>query len=179
MVLREATRKVGVAPNAAYRHFADRTALVDAVASVALRQLASAMEERIASLPDMDPGLRAAFSLGEVGRAYVEFAVEQPGLFRAAFAAHGLVEIDGPSPIDVLRTTLDQCLAAGVLPRAKRPEAEIFCWSTVHGFAELHVGGPLAGLDPEARETGLALVLERIGRSLFGDLEGTSATPRP
>lgn len=173
MVLREATRKVGVAPNAAYRHFADRDALMDAVAAVALRRLASAMEARIASLPDMDPGLRAAFSLGEVGRAYVEFAVAEPGLFRTAFAAHGIVSIEGRSPFDVLQATLDRCLATGILPRAKRPGAETFCWSTVHGFAELHVGGPLGALDPETREAGLRLVLERIGEALFGELEDT------
>jgi len=31
VVLREVTRQVGVAPNAAYRHFADRNALLQAV----------------------------------------------------------------------------------------------------------------------------------------------------
>ena len=35
VVLREATRRVGVSANAAYRHFADRDALLDEVVSIA------------------------------------------------------------------------------------------------------------------------------------------------
>lgn len=175
VVLREATRKVGVAPNAAYRHFADRDALVNAVASVALRRLADAMEEGIASLPDIDPGRRAAFSLAEVGKAYVDFAMAEPGLFRVAFAAHGVVDLNGHSPLDVLGATLDHCLAAGILSPEKRLGAETFCWSVVHGFAELNVSGPLSELDAEAREAELARVLERIGQALFGDIGGPSS----
>ena len=36
VVLREATRRAGVAPNAAYRHFASREALLQAVRAAAL-----------------------------------------------------------------------------------------------------------------------------------------------
>ena len=48
VVLREATRRAGVVPNAAYRHFAGRQALLDAVRIVALDQLALAMEQQMA-----------------------------------------------------------------------------------------------------------------------------------
>src|SRR3989475_12236049 len=44
IVLREATRRAGVAPNAAYRHFANRQALFDAVRAAALGALAAAIE---------------------------------------------------------------------------------------------------------------------------------------
>ena len=43
VVLREATRRAGVAPNAAYRHFENRQALLYAVRSVALAAVARAM----------------------------------------------------------------------------------------------------------------------------------------
>src|ERR671936_3027385 len=43
VVLREATRMVGVVPNAAYRQFADRDALLAAVRDEAVRQLAQRM----------------------------------------------------------------------------------------------------------------------------------------
>ena len=97
-VLREATRLVGVAPNAAYRHFADREALVSAVAAVALRRLAQTMLERIDALPTMAPPQRAGAALGEVGRAYVDFAVAEPGLFHTAFAPRTRPALDGPGP---------------------------------------------------------------------------------
>ena len=44
VVLREATRQAGVAPNAAYRHFANHQALFDAVRAHALGALAQAIE---------------------------------------------------------------------------------------------------------------------------------------
>ena len=43
VVLREATRMVGVVPNAAYRHFADRDELLAAVCAAAMNELAARM----------------------------------------------------------------------------------------------------------------------------------------
>src|SRR5271155_6071147 len=57
VVLREATRRAGVVPNAAYRHFASREALLRAVRAAALAALAVAMEAEMAALR---PGRRPA-----------------------------------------------------------------------------------------------------------------------
>ena len=48
VVLREATRRAGVVPNAAYRHFGSRQALLQAVRAAALAALAAAMEAELA-----------------------------------------------------------------------------------------------------------------------------------
>ncbi|MGB6614684.1 MAG: TetR/AcrR family transcriptional regulator, partial [Trebonia sp.] len=87
VVLREATRMVGVVPNAAYRHFADRDELLAAVCAAAMRELADRMAAGVASVPGAygDPGA-ARSRLGEIGRAYLDFAHEEPGLFATAFA---------------------------------------------------------------------------------------------
>ena len=167
VVLREATRLVGVAPNAAYRHFADREALVSAVAAVALRRLAQTMLERIDALPTMAPPQRAGAALGEVGRAYVDFAVAEPGLFHTAFAPRTRPALDGPGPQEVLTDALDECVRTGVIAPAKREWADRFCWSAVHGFAVLHVGGPLAAEPAATLAAGLDGVLARIGDALF------------
>src|SRR6266508_5042090 len=50
VVLREATRRAGVAPNAAYRHFASRLELLQAVRMAALSRLARAMETELGAL---------------------------------------------------------------------------------------------------------------------------------
>src|SRR2546429_5523273 len=47
VILREATRIVGVAPNAAYRHFADRDALLNAVCLEATRLLVERMDHEL------------------------------------------------------------------------------------------------------------------------------------
>jgi AcrR family transcriptional regulator len=170
VVLREATRSVGVAPNAAYRHFADRDALVSAVAALALQQLAGIMLERIDALADLPPAQRAAAALGEVGRSYVDFAVTEPGLFHTAFATGTRPVLEGPGPHEVLTDALDECVATGVISADKREWADRFCWSTVHGYAALHAGGPLADETADDREAGLDAVLARIGDALFHDL---------
>ncbi len=48
VVLREATRMVGVVPNAAYRHFADHDELLAAVCVVSMRELAARMAAGVA-----------------------------------------------------------------------------------------------------------------------------------
>src|SRR6201998_1498889 len=48
VVLREAARIVGVVPNAAYRHFADREDLLAAVSTAAMRELAPRMAVGVA-----------------------------------------------------------------------------------------------------------------------------------
>src|SRR6478736_731030 len=60
VVLREVTRRVGVVPNAAYRHFADRNALLRAIRQAALAQLAAAMETELAALPPADDPVESA-----------------------------------------------------------------------------------------------------------------------
>ena len=75
VVLREATRRVGVAPNAAYRHFADRRDLLHAVCSAAQGLLAVAMEEELAALPTSnDSATTARARVRAVGTGYLRFA---------------------------------------------------------------------------------------------------------
>jgi len=73
--LREAARRVGVSPTAAYRHFNNKEALVASVAAEGFRELAAAME---AATEESNP-------LHGVGLAYVDFALQKRGLFRLMF----------------------------------------------------------------------------------------------
>jgi len=169
VVLREATRRVGVAPSAAYRHFADRQALLDAVCSAAQAELAVAMEAELGGLPrGGDPADGARARLRAVGTGYLRFALAEPGLFRAAFSAsdnlrsaaspHRAGE-GGLTPFQLLGAALDGLVGAGALPPERRPEAEFLAWSAVHGLAMLLIDGPLRGLDrAQARRIGQRLI---------------------
>jgi len=173
VVLREVARQTGVSHNAAYRHFADREELLAEVASVAMDQLEQAMEERIAAVRSKSPALRARRRLGEVGRAYVYFALAEPGLFEVAFATQGAhTGAPGPEtagPYGVLGRVLDELVDAGVLTKARREGADVVCWAAVHGFAMLHLHGPLRQMPPEMREATLVLLLATIQRGLVSD----------
>jgi AcrR family transcriptional regulator len=156
VVLREATRRTGVVPNAAYRHFASRHALLQAVRAAALSALAVAMERELSRL--RDNGSQADFahaSLRAIGVAYLRFARTEPGLFRTAFAVPGDPETSGNpamagksglNPFQLLGIALDRMVAANVLPPERRPGAEYLAWSAVHGLAMLVLEGPLRRL---------------------------------
>ena len=86
VVLREATRRAGVVPNAAYRHFASRQELLQAVRAAALSALAVAMEAELARLRRRRPEAESPrASLRAVGTGYLRFALAETGLFRTAF----------------------------------------------------------------------------------------------
>ncbi len=72
----EASRRLGVAPSAPYRHFADRDALLAAVALRAAGLLAEQLHRNVAS---GTPAQR----LAAAARAYVHFASDQRPLFQA------------------------------------------------------------------------------------------------
>lgn len=195
IVLRAVTRQVGVSPNAAYRHFADRDALLAEVAHRAMGGLVAAMQRRQEGLPDTgDAQQRAVARLEAIGQAYVDFALAEPGLFRVCFAAPPEVVLAGgptyagsepptdeaaapevashldsdldADPFAVLNRALDDLVDVGWLPAERRPGAEVLCWSVVHGFATLHLDGPLAGTPAPDREHALAAALAHVSRAL-------------
>ncbi|OMC44023.1 TetR/AcrR family transcriptional regulator [Mycobacterium sp. IS-1264] len=170
VILREAARVAGVSHSAAYRHFADREALLDEVSRHARSELAAEMRRRVARARAPRQRLRA------VGTAYIDFALSEPGLFRTAFTSHpatapaadqdAAAPRDGADPFEILSDVLDQCQAAGLLDRRRRPGAEIAVWSAVHGLANLLLDGPLpktaAGIEFAQRQ-----VWELIERGLL------------
>ncbi|HMD91047.1 MAG TPA: WHG domain-containing protein [Trebonia sp.] len=178
VVLREATRMVGVVPNAAYRHFTDRDELLAAVCAAAMRQLSDKMAAGVARVPGEygDPGA-ARGRLGAIGVAYLEFAREEPGLFATAFAVpqqHAYDAADAGTeqdrtPLSQLRAALDELVDAGVLDRRRRDGIEYPVWSTVHGIAVLAGEGPLRDVPEAARQRFEELTLMFIDESLARD----------
>jgi AcrR family transcriptional regulator len=181
VVLREAARQVGVSAAAAYRHYVGHGELLQAVKQRALEALAEAMQdgldggERLA-----DPAADAVRRFTDLGRAYVGFARDNPGLFHTAFCRSETVRsesemtarIAASRPYQILSVSLDELVAAGLLHPSRRAVAPIAFWAAVHGLATLLVDGPLAAMTKP--EQGLA-----VQRTLDILIEGIGSTPRP
>ena len=171
VVLREATRRVGVSPNAAYRHFADREDLLAAVSLRCLTLVATEIMREQASAGAADD---LGAQLDAVGRAYVHFALREPGLFRTAFAAHTDPEPGrggengGPGPFGLLLDVLDRAVEQGVMRPERRPGAEVAAWASVHGLAVLLLDGPLRSVPEEGREPLIDGVVRTVRDGLFG-----------
>ncbi len=180
VVLREVARRAGVSHNAAYRHFADRDALLAGIAEVGMARLGEAMQDEMGRVEETEPLPRAVAQLRATGRAYVHFALAEPGLFEVAFAAPGaapdahaatLTEAtdlpdQSPHPFDLLGRALDELQRVGALAEGRREGAEVLCWSAVHGFASLHLDGPLRDVPEHERELSLETLLDQVERGL-------------
>ena len=176
VVLRESTRQVGVSPNAAYRHFADRRALLAAVSATAQGLVADSMLAEVDSIvPSGDAESDARRRLRAVGTGYLRFARDEPGLFRTAFSvpddlansgAPAKAGAAGLTPFQILSTTLDELATAGVLPAARRPGAELHAWSAVHGLGMLIIDGPLRGLTDEMMDGATVRLLDMVDRGI-------------
>lgn len=169
--LREVTRRAGVTPAAAYRHFRDRAALMGALGQEIQERMATRMRERGRMRERIgEPGAasrtgaetpvelvaRAEAALRRlrgVGLGYIEFAIEEPGWFELAFFGEAggtdRARLEEVPPVRELRAALEECVTSGALPAYRRPGAEFSCWSAVHGCAELMVHGPLRGSEPQ------------------------------
>lgn len=147
--LREVARRAGVSHNAPYRHFADREALLAAIAAAGFEQWGDAMTAT--------GGDRL-----EIGVAYVKFAVDHPQLFDLMFGPL-LSPADHPDLAAAMgrsfgvfagqfSATTPPVLMGGA-SEGPRPYL-IAPWALVHGLAHLLLGKRMAksltgGLDVE------------------------------
>ncbi len=147
--MREVARRAGVSNAAPYRHFADKDALLAAVAVKGFRILASYLREGVNSIPG-EP-LR---QLQASGVAYVQFAVAYPSYYRVMFSAFQPRDAKSPElneaglkAFGVLVEIIAGAQAAGqVRPGEPQPLAWV-AWSLVHGLAMLVIERQLPLMD--------------------------------
>jgi AcrR family transcriptional regulator len=143
--LRETARRVGVSATAAYRHFASKEDLLASVAAEGFRELGAAMEG----------ATRGPNLLSRAGLAYVEFALENRGLFRLMFGPV-LAERAKYPPLQAATDGVEALLLRGVAELDQRPLgdnlAAMAAWGLVHGLSNLAVDGFI----PAARASTLA-----------------------
>ncbi|RZU45964.1 TetR family transcriptional regulator [Streptomyces sp. BK022] len=140
--LRAVARRAGVSATAPYRHYADRDALVSAVAAEGYRELA----EHLAAA---HPEPRTPDELASVAVAYVRFALDRPAMFRVMFAE----PCDPNSEERVAATAAISEYVRGIVravfPGVDPDALSTTVWALVHGLAFLHLDGKLDSSAPE------------------------------
>ncbi len=144
LTMRGVGAKLGVSRTALYRHFADKSALLAAVATEGFRTLRLRTQEAWDTHAGGQPGLQA------MGEAYVTFAVAHPSHYRVMFG--GYVRDSGPDS-DLTREGAGafQVLVNAIVSQQKqglvRPDNPLalaqYVWATVHGIALLAIDGQL------------------------------------
>ena len=141
--LREVARRAGVSHNAPYRHFAQREALLAALAAEGFEWLGAAQRKAAQA-----GGLRG------MGEAYVAFALAHPQRFRLMFG--GQVSIARHARLREVATKTFAGLSGALsarLPEAQGArDASIAAWALVHGLAQLLLGDRIAAAAKQGRD---------------------------
>lgn len=133
--LREVARRAGVSHAAPYRHFADKDALIEAIAAEVGGKLTPYLKNAQARFPD---DYRAQFL--EMGWAYVLFGLENPAQLRVMFGSFVTTEnIAFREAFELLVETIQKGQAAGVFVNENPYSLAMATWAMVHGLTVLMV----------------------------------------
>lgn len=190
--MREVARRVGVTAPALYRHFEGRddllATLVEEAYGTLLRYLHRALE-----------GDGPADRFRRAGRAYLEFALDQPRLYQVLYAASEVLSAGELPPESVAQACaigqfwkdrVRECVDAGLLRSDVTPEeVSVTLWAHAHGLLSLYLGRMLDHDEEAFRAVygassrrvlqgmatpGFAAALGRAGR---GETLATAAAP--
>lgn len=141
--LREVAGAAGVSHAAPYRHFRDKTALLEAIAAAGYARLMRACQRAEKRFP-RDPRRQ----LVEAGMAYLMLAAENPEVIHLMFG--GLLENCGEELGQAARDAFQSLMKivengqqAGLYRKATTMDLTLAAWSMVHGLSMLISSGPL------------------------------------
>jgi AcrR family transcriptional regulator len=182
--IREATKRAGVSPGAPFRHFANKTALLTAVAEQAMSRLTEAVTQALAQVDQTDPimGLRA------IACGYLSWAFENPTHFQI-ISSRTLIDFHGSARLvsenaairDLMAKLIAQAKAEGRLAPGLEPEdlmlsARAFFYGLVRMYIDGHFQEWLVKKPPQqalndARELFFAAITREVspGRSPNGE----------
>jgi AcrR family transcriptional regulator len=143
ITMREIARAVGASPMGLYRYFEDRDAIVSYLRTRAFNRFAGQLE--LAFAGGKEPFSRAR----AVGRAYLEFALANPGDYRLMFDLSQPNERDdSPLARASARATLtvtrhvDDLVKAGIVVGDAKQVGRAL-WAAAHGVIVLYLAGRL------------------------------------
>ena len=135
--LRELAGEVGATHPSVYRHFADRSALLDALSAAGFARLSAYQTE---AMEVAAPG--PLERLVALGIAYVRFAIENPGFFALLFSARpdetpaeSGRDLHSEKVLDTLMTAIRDCQAEGTIVAGDPRRLAGFLIMAPHGYA--------------------------------------------
>lgn len=160
--LREVAREAGVSHTAPYRHFADKAALLAAIAQEGFTEFGSYLNAALT--PD-----QPVKSLQDTGVAYVRYALDHPTHFRVMFSSFPPNEptdselyIVSKRTFQILVNVIKSGQAAGVMKAGDPDALALEKWAMVHGLAMLLLDEMLPVKGDAAVDLVESLVTENI-----------------
>ena len=149
--LRNVAKKIGITPMAIYRHFEDKEALIDALVLDGLAEWSA----RVDALPPCNGLARIA----QIGDAYLDFALNEPRRYEAAFLLHSSKArrypddfLAGRSPAgNAQLTAFREMVAQGLIDKDAPVEILVTNAALSQGLISLYRAGRIAGGEDEFR----------------------------
>jgi AcrR family transcriptional regulator len=163
LTLRAVGEQLGVSRSALYRHFADKQALLGAVAAEGFRLL------RTALLQAWNGAGQGAAGFDAMGSAYVQFALDHTSHYRVMFGGFvpgGSVHAIQDPETDAFQTLVDAIVdqqRQRVIRDDDPRQLAMYIWAVVHGVAMLAVDGMLSSREEAEALTTFAIVRLRTG----------------
>ncbi len=144
--LRKVAKRAGVSHSAPYAHFADKQALVAAIAAEGYKKLYEALFA--AQNPQDDPLAR----LMATAHAYLQFALDEPDHFKITFSGSVETEQNYPEYVEqskqcfgLVVTVVKACQSIGLFAANDTQLVAVSIWSCIHGFVQLLLANQLPG----------------------------------
>jgi AcrR family transcriptional regulator len=173
--MRKVARAAGVSHAAPYRHFADKQALLAAIAEDGFRQLASRMDAAIGQAPT-----NAGDRLEQLAHAYVRFALDHPAHMREMFsgltaerAAYPGLYVAAKQAFQRVVQVIERGQARGEIGPGDPTNLSMVAWTQIHGIAMLLIEDQLPGVKGD--EQAVSGLIAHCMRTLYGGL-GQSAS---
>lgn len=171
--LRQAAAALGVAPSAVYRHFADKSALLEALAHDGFEAMGSMWLQRVAAVSPQindNPALLSLARFSSGADAYFQFGLDHPALFQLMFgpfgtgAANWVMQAHNTpnNPFALLSESLDGLRSAGLITADARANAEVRAFSAIHGLTCLTISNVFKDLTPDQKWQQLELVKDNV-----------------
>lgn len=171
--LRQAAAALGVAPSAVYRHFADKSALLEALAHDGFEAMGSMWLQRVAAVSPQindNPALLSLARFSSGADAYFQFGLDHPALFQLMFgpfgtgAANWVMQAHNTpnNPFALLSESLDGLRGAGLITADARANAEVRAFSAIHGLTCLTISNVFKDLTPDQKWQQLELVKDNV-----------------
>ncbi len=149
VTMRAIGRRLGVSRAAPYRHFADKTALLVAVAADGFNRLKSRLQTVDGGGPRS-----SVERFRRMGEEYVRFALENPAHYRLMYGKEALTRQDRPELREAAIALFEQLVSViqahqrsgGIKRQDPRAQAYV-AWSAVHGLASLWIEGHILATD--------------------------------
>lgn len=145
ITLRGVCGELGVSQSAAYHHFKNKEALLQAMSGQGEEELTRRFKAAIKNIgKNTDKAAISRFDA--LGRAYVDFAIQEPNLFTLTFGPMCNFQSEGidAESMEILRHSVTELAERGLISTKNIEPLSLLAWTSVHGFSLLVISGLLS-----------------------------------